>query len=64
MKDNQNNNNNNEESKKRWEFIEKVSKEVDDWPDWKKVEAFPTKVQTTKESCLTGRYGPEKVEFK
>jgi hypothetical protein len=29
------------ESQERWEFIEKKSREVDQWPDWKKSEVSP-----------------------
>ena len=29
------------ESQERWEFIEKKSLEVDQWPDWKKSEIGP-----------------------
>jgi hypothetical protein len=31
-------NNESEESRRRWDFIERASREVDDWPEWKKAE--------------------------
>ena len=36
------------EIKERWSFIEKQSKEFDDLPDWKKVEASPSKFKKLK----------------
>jgi hypothetical protein len=37
------------DDQQRWDFIRKVSKEVDDWPEWKKVEINPGKFNTEKE---------------
>lgn len=37
-----------QESKARWEFIEKISLEVDHWADWKKAEISPSKFQQHK----------------
>lgn len=58
-------NNRSEESKERWEFIEKTSRVVDNWPEWKKVEVCSESGHTREEKNLSPSdlYSP-KVEFK
>lgn len=52
-----------EESKKRWDFIEKASKEVDDWPEWKKAEISCMDQGDSDKVRISSGGGTPKIEF-
>ena len=50
-----------EEIKKFWQFVDDVSKEVDNWPDYMKVDGYVTRKWTLKKK---GEKNTEKSETK
>lgn len=59
----QNQNEQSHETEERWAFIEKCSKEVKGWEDWKKAEVYPNQFNSQKKETQSSSSKGQKIHF-